>query len=151
MEWNDRPSNKSPRWMQFESQCYLGSTMSDEATFRAHYRPASIQNRGDAVIEIREAFYVSLSLREHRVAALDTLVGQSHKNRVVQGLSLSGITINATSHWHVWTVMGEGHVEPVEPPTLQVEEAIAYFCNRVNLRLNGDFKHPMHGHTGQLL
>jgi hypothetical protein len=151
MEWTDRPSNKSPRWRQFESKCYIGGTLSEEVTFRAHYRPAGIQGRGRATIEIPEAFYVSLALREHRIAGMDTAPGQSHINRIVPGKPLSGATIKATTHWHSWTVVGEGYVEPIEPPILEPDEAIAYFCNRVNLRLNGNFRHPMQGQTSQLL
>lgn len=151
MEWTDRPSNKTPRWLQFESKCYLGSTMSEEVTFRAHYRPAGIQHRGAATINIPEAFYISLSLREHRVAALDTLVGQSHTNKVVAGRPWSGMAISTVSHWHLWTTARDGYAEPVEPPTIEAEVAVAYFCNRVNLWLNGGFTHPMRGQSGQLL
>jgi hypothetical protein len=28
---------KMPRWQQFESICYLGSSLSEEVTFRAHF------------------------------------------------------------------------------------------------------------------
>jgi hypothetical protein len=151
MEWTDRPSIKIPQWKQFESRCYLGSTLSDEVTFRAHYRPAGLKEKGVATIEIPEAFYVSLALREHRVVAIDTLPGQKHTNRVVQGRPLSGQKIDATTHWHVWTIAGDGYVEPIEPPVLELADAIAYFCQRVNLKLNGAFKHPMYGQSGQLL
>lgn len=151
MEWTDRPSVKTPQWKQFESKCYLGSTLSEEVTFRAHYRPSGIKMKGSATIEIPEAFYVSLSLREHRVVAIDTLPGQKHTNRMVQGLPLSGKTIDAITHWHVWTIAGDGYVEPIEPPVLELQEAVAYFCQRVNLSLNGEFTHAMHGESGQLL
>lgn len=151
MEWTDRPSNKTPGWRQFESKCYLGSTLSEEATFRAHYRPKGMQSRGIATIVIPEAFYVSLALREHRVVAIDTSAGQVHMNRIVPGLPLSGKRVVADSHWHLWTIAGDGYVEPVDPPLLQPEQAIAYFCNRVNLGLNGPFVHPMYGLTPALI
>lgn len=151
MEWTNRPSLKTPQWKQFESKCYLGSTLSEEITFRAHYRPQGVQRRGAATIDIPEAFYISLAIREHRVVAIDTLPGQKHRNRIVQGMPLSGETITATTHWHVWTIAGDGYVEPLEPPMVELEDAIAYFCERVNLSLPGQFRHPMYGQSGVLL
>lgn len=151
MEWTDRPSIKAPQWKQFESKCYLGSTLSEEVTFRAHYRPAGVIAKGAATIDLPEVFYISIGLREHRVAAVDTYPGQKHTNRIVDGLPLSGLTISSTTHWHRWTLVGDGYVEPVEPPILELEYAIAYFCERVNLTLYGNFIHPMYGETGRLL
>ena len=151
MEWTNRPSSKSPQWMQFESKCYLGTTLSEEATFRAHYRPAGIKEKGAATIVIPEAFYVSIGLREHRVVAIDTLPGQTHTNRIVPGMPFSGAKIDATTHWHVWTIAGDGYVEPVEPAIIELEEIIDYFCGRVNLLLNGKFYHPMFGKSGSLI
>jgi len=72
-------------------------------------------------------------------------------NRVVPGLPLSGTRVTADSHWHVWTIAGDGYVEPVGPPVREPEQAIAYFCDRVNLWLNGPFKHPMYGLTPELI
>jgi hypothetical protein len=153
MEWTERPSNKVPRWRQFESICYLGSSLSEEVTFRAHYRPAGFRVKGTLSIPIPESFYVSISIREHRVYAIDTQPGQRHSNVVVPGRLYSGQTVTATTHVHLWTDVGtgDGYVEPIEPPLLEIEDLIANFCDRVNLELNGDFLHPEFGRTGRLL
>ncbi|MGV7208708.1 hypothetical protein ACLB1G_12720 [Oxalobacteraceae bacterium A2-2] len=153
MEWTERPSNKIPRWQQFESICYLGSSLSEEVVFRAHYRPAGVRTRGNLSIPIPETFYVSIYIREPRVYAIDTQPGQRHTNVIVPGRSYSGQTITATTHVHLWTDVGagDGYVEPVEPPLLELEELIENFCVRVNLQLNGNFSHPEFGKTRTLL
>ena len=144
MEWAERTSVKNPQWLQFESKCYLGSTLNDEVQFRAHYRPAANVAKGQAILEIPEAFYISISIREHRVFAIDTLPGQRHPNKGGFGLPFHKKVITNTTHVHVWTERGEGYVEPIEPPLLELEDAIEEFCKRVNLWLNGEFIHPLH-------
>ncbi|WP_293237893.1 hypothetical protein, partial [Paludibacterium sp.] len=136
-----------------ESICYLGSSLSEEVTFRAHYRPSGFRTKGALSIPVPEAFYVSVSIREHRVYAMDTLPGQRHTNAVVPDRPYSGQIITAITHVHLWTDVGsgDGYVEPIEPPLLELEELIANFCDRVNLWLNGDFIHPEFGRTGNLL
>lgn len=151
MEWNDRPSLKTPRWKAFESRCFLGSSVSDEAIFRAHYRPQGFKVKGDSTIVLPETFYVGIYIREHRVFAIDTQRGQEHKNRVVAGMPYSGMTISSTTHAHIWTVVGDDYAEPIEPPLLQLEEIIPAFCQRVNLWLLGEIKHPMYGQSMSLL
>lgn len=151
MEWTDSPSTKAPGWSKFESQCYLGSTISEEAAFRAQYRARSIRQRESASIEIPEAFYVSIWIRNHRVYGIDTNPGQAHTNATVPGLPFSGHTIRTSTHEHIWTIAADDYVEPVEPPILELETAITNFCTRVNLLLNGRFIHPMKGQTEQLL
>ena len=151
MEWTNRPSVKSPQWKQFESRCYLGSSISDEANFKAHYRPKGTRIRGESTIEIPEAFYVSIWIREHRVLAIDTLDGQIHKNKNIDGRPYSGMTISAATHVHLWTMMGDGYVEPIEPPLVKLEEIVTAFCERANLWLNGAVKHPLYGQSMELL
>jgi hypothetical protein len=152
MEWNDRPSNLTPRWLQFESHCEVGTSVPEEVKFRAHYRPAGVREMGAAVINIGEAFWISIGIREHRVLAGDTtLDGQEHKNPIIPGMPYSGQIIDSLSHFHVWTQFGDKYVEPVEPTLLTLDDAIANFCQRVNLQLNGGFTHPLHGQTYFLL
>ncbi|NHZ98859.1 hypothetical protein [Massilia sp. CCM 8734] len=151
MEWTDRPSLKTPQWRAFESRCYLGSSISDEANFRAHYRPKGLKVRGASIIELPEAFYVSIWIREHRVFAIDTLKGQVHTNRIVSGMPFSGMKIDATTHMHIWTSAADGYAEPIEPPLVELEEIMTVFCQRVNLWLNGDIKHPMYGKSMSFL
>lgn len=145
MEWSNRPSVKVPQWLQFESQCYLGTEISDELKFAAHYRPATNLVKGLAVIAIPEAFYVSLLMREHRIIAIDTCPGQKHTNKKGRGLPYSDQSINSTTHIHIWTERGEGYAEPIDPAIVEVDKIIAEFCRRVNLWLNGEFAHPMQG------
>lgn len=151
MEWVDSPSKKSAGWAKFESKCYVGSDIPEEVDFRAQYRRRSIQQRGEAEIEIPEAFYVSVFIRNHRVYGIDTNPGQVHTNPVVAGRRFSGAIVATHTHEHLWTMAAAGYVEPVEPPILDLKDAIAKFCERVNLYLNGEFLHPMKGQTEQLL
>lgn len=151
MEWTDRPSLKTPQWKAFESRCYVGSSISEEANFRAHYRPKGLKVRGEATIELPEAFYVSIWIREYRVFAIDTMQGQVHTNRIVDGMPYSGMEITATTHMHIWTSAADGYAEPIEPPLVELEEIITAFCQRVNLRLNGIVRHPMYGQSMSLL
>lgn len=152
MEWNERPSNLLPRWLQFESHCYVGTSVPEEVKFRAHYRPKFIRQRGNAVIHILEAFWISIGIREHRVLAGDTtLDGQQHQNPVIEGMPYSGETIETLSHFHVWTKFGDKYVEPVEPTLMTLDDAIANFCSRVNLQLNGAFTHPLQGQNYSLI
>ncbi|QJD98638.1 hypothetical protein HH212_00100 [Massilia forsythiae] len=152
MEWNDRPSNLLPRWKQFESHCHVGTKVPEEVKFRAHYRPAFVRRDGEAVTNILEAFWISIGIREHRVLASDTtLDGQGHNNPVIPGMPFSGQRITNLSHFHVWTAFGDKYVEPIEPTLLTLDAAIANFCNRVNLQLKGDFRHPLYGKSYDLL
>lgn len=151
MEWIDSPSKKAARWTKFESKCYLGSEISEEVDFRAQFRRRVIDRRGDADFEIPEAFFVSIWIRNHRVYGIDTKPGQTHTNAVVPGRQFSGSTITSVTHEHIWTIAADDYVEPVEPPINNLEDAIAKFCVRVNLYLNGPFKHPLTGQTEQLL
>lgn len=147
MEWTDRPSVKTPRWKQFESRCFLGSSVSDEVLFRAHYRPKGVRQRGASTIELPEIFYVSIWIRDDRVFAIDTHEGQVHKNAVIEGRSYSGMTITSTTHMHVWSVKGDDYAEPIEPPLVELKDIISIFCARVSLSLNGDVKHPLRGQS----
>jgi hypothetical protein len=151
MEWIDSPSKKAPGWSKFESHCYLGTTVSEEVEFRAQYRPRGTQQRQFATIEIPEAFYVSVWIRNHRVYAIDTKPGQAHTNAVIPGLPYSGAVVRSLTHAHIWTVAADDYVEPIEPPILELGLAIEIFCSRVSLMLNGPFVHPMKGKTEQLL
>ena len=151
MEWVPSPSKKSAGWAKFESKCYLGSEISEEAEFRAQYRRRTIQRKGEAEIEIPEAFYVSIWLRNSRAYGIDTNPNQAHRNAVVAGLPFSGLTITSHTHEHVWTMAGADYVEPIEPPILELQDAIAKLCERVNLYLNGPFLHPLKGQTDTLL
>lgn len=151
MEWVPSPSKKASGWDKFQSFCLLGTTVSDEVEFRAQYRARAIDRRGAATIEIPEAFYISIWIRNHRVYAIDTKPGQVHTNAVVPGLPYSGATIRAQTHEHIWTVAADDYVEPVDPPVLELEAAIEKFCERVNLWLNGPFVHPRRGQTEQLI
>lgn len=144
MEWTNRPSLKSPQWMQFESKCFIGSDISEDVDFRAHYRPSGTKSKGLATIDIPEAFYVSISICEHRVFAIDTLEGQKHTNVMVPGRPFSGKKIDSTTHVHIWANPGaDKYVEPIFPPMQDLEQMITDFCFRVNLSLNGPFKHPL--------
>jgi hypothetical protein len=151
MEWTERSSVKNPQWLQFESKCYLGTTLSDEIQFRAHYRPAANVVKGGSILEIPEAFYVSVSIREHRVFAIDTLPGQRHPNKGGVGRPFFKKIVDSTTHVHLWTEKGYGYVEPIEPPILELKDAIAEFCGRVNLWINGEFVHPLHYQQLKLL
>lgn len=151
MEWIDSPSKKAARWSKFESKCYLGSEVLEEVDFRAQYRRRAIDQRGDAAIEIPEAFYVSIWIRNYRVYGIDTNPNNTHTNAVVPGFPYSGACITAHTHEHIWTIAADSYVEPIEPPIVELEDAIAKFCGRVNLYLNGPFKHPRQGQTEQLL
>lgn len=151
MEWVDSPSKKSAGWMKFESKCYLGSEISEEIDFRAQYRRRSLQQRGGSDFEVPEAFFVSIWIRNHRVYGIDTKPDQMHTNAVVPGRPYSGLAITALTHEHIWTIAADDYVEPVDPPIIELEDAIAKFCERVNLHLNGPFKHPMKGRNEQLL
>ena len=151
MEWISSPSKKATGWAKFQSYCYLGTTPSDEIDFRAQYRARAIDRRGAATIEIPEAFYISIWIQNHRVYGIDTKPGQSHTNAIVHGTPYSGAIISSLTHEHIWTIAADDYVEPVEPPIVELETAIAKFCDRVNLLLNGPFVHPMKGKTEQLL
>lgn len=151
MEWVPSPSKKSAGWAKFESRCYLGTEVSEEVDFRAQFRRRSIQRRGQAEIEIPEAFYISIWVRNHRVYGIDTNPDQAHRNAIVSGLPFSGVVITAHTHEHIWTVAADDYVEPIEPPIVELEDAIAKFCGRVNLYLNGPFLHPLKGQNEQLL
>lgn len=151
MEWVESPSKKSPGWSKFESKCYLGTEISDEVDFRAQYRRRAVQHRGLSNIEIPEAFYVSIWIRNHRVYGIDTKPGQQHTNAIVPGLPHSGLSITNSTHEHIWTLAADNYVEPIEPPIVELQDAIDRFCRRVNLILNGSFLHPMQGKTEQLL
>jgi hypothetical protein len=151
MEWIGSPSKKATGWAKFQSFCYLGTTLSDEVDFRAQYRARAIDRRGGSSIEIPEAFYMSIWIRNHRVYGIDTKPGQCHTNAIVQGMPHSGAIIKSLTHEHVWTVAADDYVEPIEPPILELETAIEKFCDRVNLLLNGPFVHPMKGKTEQLI
>ena len=151
MEWVDSPSKKAAGWSKFESRCYIGSEISEEVDFRAQYRKRAIDRRGDAELEIPEAFFISIWIRNHRVYGIDTKPGQKHTNAVIPHLPYSGETVRSVTHEHIWTIAADDYVEPIEPPIADLGEAIAKFCERVNLYLNGPFKHPMKGQTEQLL
>lgn len=151
MEWVDSPTKKAGGWSKFESKCYAGLDVSEEVDFRAQYRRRGIQVRGDAEIDIPEAFYVSIWLRNSRVYGIDTKPGQKHTNAIVPGYPYSGVTVNSLTHEHIWTIAADDYVEPVEPPIVDLQVAIEIFCKRVNLYLNGPFSHPMQGKTEQLL
>lgn len=151
MEWIDSPSKKASGWAKFESKCYLGTEISEEVDFRAQYRKRTLTQRGQADIEIPEAFFISIWIRNHRVYGIDTKPDQKHTNAIVPGYQYSGAIITSTTHEHVWTIAADDYVEPVEPPIMELEDAIAKFCERVNLYLNGPFKHPLQGQTEQLL
>lgn len=151
MEWVDSPSKKASGWAKFQSFCYLGTTLSDEVEFRAQYRARATDRRGAATIEIPEAFYVSIWIRNHRVYGIDTKPGQAHTNAVIPGMAHSGKTIATTTHEHIWTIAADDYVEPIEPPILELETAIEKFCERVNLLLHGPFTHPLKGQTEQLI
>lgn len=151
MEWVDSPSKKATGWSKFESKCFVGFEISEEIDFRASYRRRAIDRRGGSEIEIPEAFYVSIWIRNHRIRGFDTNPDQKHTNAVVAGRPYSGVTVTSHTHEHIWTVAADDYVEPVEPPILELEDAIAKFCDCVNLFLNGPFKHPLKGQTEQLL
>lgn len=145
MEWTDRSSVKNPQWKQFESKCYAGSSESDELIFRAHYRPAGNIVRQRAIIPIPEACHISLFIGEHRVYGIDSQLGQAHRNKKGKGLKFHGKLITSHTHIHMWTNEGEGYVEPIEPPIVELEDVIAEFCKRAILYLNGAFLHPQQG------
>ena len=151
MEWVGSPSKKAAGWAKFESKCYLGSEISEEVDFRAQYRKRTIDRRGNSEIEIAEAFFVSIWIRNHRVYGIDTKPGQKHTNPVVAGYKYSGETVTSCTHEHIWTILSDEYVEPIDPPITELEDAIAKFCERVNIYLNGPFKHPLKGQSGQLL
>jgi hypothetical protein len=151
MEWVSSPSKKASGWAKFQSFCYLGTTISDEVEFRAQYRARAIDRRGASTIEIPEAFYVSIWIRNHRVYAIDTKPGQAHTNAVIPGLPYSGVTVSSVTHEHIWTVAADDYVEPIDPPLLELGTTIDKFCERVNLLLNGPFAHPLKGKTEQLI
>ena len=151
MEWVDSPSKKASRWFKFESKCYLGTEVSEEVDFRAQYRRRVVDQRGDSYYEIPEAFYVSIWIRNHRVYGIDTNPDNDHTNAIVPGYQYSGARISTHTHEHIWTIATDNYVEPIEPPITELEDVIAIFCERVNLYLNGPFKHPLKGQTEQLL
>jgi len=151
MEWVPSPSKKSAGWAKFESRCYLGSEISDEVDFRAQYRRRTFKRRGEAEIEVPVAFYVSIWIRNHRVYGIDTNPEQMHTNAIVAGLPYSGAVIASHTHEHIWTLAADDYVEPIEPPIIELHAAIAKFCERVNLYLNGPFLHPLKGQNEQLL
>lgn len=145
MDWVPRISKKKPtRWF-FESACTFGSTDTDNVIFRAEYRPATSISKGLALMELPDLIYLGLFIGEHRVCAIDTNPGQSHTNLIGKGRPYFGQTINAATHVHLWTEEGEGYVEPVEPPILEIERLCADFLQRVNLVLKGEFVHPLKG------
>ncbi len=151
MEWIDSPSKKASGWAKFESKCYVGSEISEEVDFRAQYRKRAVNRRGDSDIEIPEAFFVSVWIRNHRVYGIDTKPDQKHTNAVVAGYQYSGATITSLTHEHIWTIAADDYVEPIDPPITELEDAITKFCERVNIYLNGPFRHPLKGQTEQLL
>lgn len=151
MEWVPSPSKKASGWAKFQSFVYLGTTLSDEVDFRAQYRARTVDRKGAATIEIPEAFYMSIWIRNNRVYGIDTKPKQAHTNAVVEGMPFSGLIIRSLTHEHIWTIAADDYVEPIDPPILELEEAFEKFCTRVNLLLNGPFSHPLKGQTEQLI
>jgi len=151
MEWSDRASIKKPQWLQFESRMYIGSDISDEVRFLAHFRPAANVVKGAAIIEVPMALYLSLLWQEHRVVALDSCSGQRHVNKKGHGLPYFGQLVKAKTHLHIWTDAGEGYVEPIVCKSEEVEELFKEFSRQVNLWLNGRFAHPLENKQLDLL
>lgn len=145
MEWTPRISKKQPQWWNFYSACTIGKTDTIDILFRAQYKPRASIVKGMATIEVQEVIYAGLFIGEHRVSAMDTHIGQKHTNKVGKGLPYFGKTIDSPTHIHIWTEQGDGYVEPVEPPLLEIKELFFNFFDRVNLALTGDFIHPLKG------
>lgn len=151
MEWTDRPSAKIPQWRQFESRCTAGSTETETLIFRAHYRPKANVVLGSSIVLMAETCYVSLFVGPHRIFGIDSQVGQVHTNKIGYGRTYYKKTIKCPSHIHVWTDAGEGYVEPLEPPVTELKDIFSEFKARVNLWLNGEYLHPLHGEQLKLL
>lgn len=142
-EWIAKISKKKPtRWL-FESACTIGTTDTSNVFFRAEFRPACSIHKGESIIEVPDLAYVGLFIGEHRVCAIDSHPGQSHSNSVGIGRPHFRKTIHSPTHIHIWTDQGEGYVEPVDPPILEIEDLFTEFFRRVNLLLKGKFIHPL--------
>jgi len=142
-DWAAKVSRKKPtRWL-FESACTIGTTDTSDIFFRAEHRPACTITRGISVIEMPELTYVGLFIGEHRVCAIDSNPEQHHTNSVGIGRPYFRQTVSSATHLHIWTMEGEGYVEPIEPPILLVEDIFTDFFTRVNLLLKGEFIHPL--------
>lgn len=145
MDWTPRISKKKPtRWF-FESACTLGSSETSNIIFRAEFRPATSIAKGLSIIEYPDLIYLGLFIGEHRVCAIDSNPDQIHTNSIGKGLPFYGQTIDAPTHVHIWTAEGEGYVEPVVPPILEIQALFTEFLQRVSLVLKGEFVHPLKG------
>lgn len=151
VEWTDRPSVKVPQWRQFESRCIAGSDETEYLIFRAHYRPNANVVIGDSIVHLPETCYVSLFVGPHRIFGIDSQQGQTHTNKIGYGRPYYKKTLRNPTHMHVWTEAGDGYVEPIEPPLLDLKDIFSEFRTRVNLWLNGDFHHPQRGEQLHLL
>lgn len=151
MEWTNRPSIRTPQWLQFESFCMIGSEESDEIIFRAHYRPKTNVVKGSAIIPVSEACNLSLYLCEHRIFAIDMHPDRVHKNKVGAGRKYYRKLITDKTHVHLWVEDGDGYAEPIDAEINDIEGLFDEFSKRAILYLRGAFLHPMHGKQYTLL
>ena len=144
LEWSNRLNHKAPRWLEFESRCFMGSTERDEIIFRAQYRPLTNLVKGASISIIPETLYLSIFFGTHRIFGMDMQKGQLHKNKIGKGLPFYKQVITNSIHVHKWTVHGCGYVEPLELEKETVEELFSEFLTRAILFLTGEFIHPLH-------
>ena len=83
MEWINRINHKKPKWMEFESHCYMGSVERSDLIFRAHYRPFANLVKGNSIITLPEVLYLSIFIGNNRIFGIDLQQGGvRHKNKI---------------------------------------------------------------------
>lgn len=137
-------SGHTPKSHVFESSIQVGNEVLEGVTVRARYRGEKLIAKGQASIAIPESFSCALFVGNERVFALDTNPGQSHTNKVGEGLLHFGKTIRTDTHRHIWAGC-YGYVEPVEPPLLDVVELLNIFGKELDLTFRGALQHPLKG------
>ncbi|GGX11401.1 hypothetical protein GCM10007242_16910 [Pigmentiphaga litoralis] len=149
-QWRAQEGAKGTPWVSFESVVMVGEQFADGLRFIAKFRASGVRVHGDASFPQQEKINVSLIARGHRIAGIDTFPGQRHANAAGSGHPYAGMTIQSTTHRHVW-IGHDGYVEPVEPPLLDVIQLIERFSHECNLVFKGAVPHPLQGTQGSLL
>lgn len=143
MEWQQKPGNKNPHWLEFFSACEINSTTVEGLIFRAQYRASKSRISGGSVIEMPETYSFGIHMETHRVAAID-YSDTPHTNKKGRGRPYFNQQISGY-HKHIWTEEGYGYAEPITNGPSDINELAKLFQAEFCLVILDGFVHPLHG------
>lgn len=150
MEWIEKRTNANPCWIEYMSACKIKSSIQEDLFFIATYRAPKTKFYDNSSLELSEIFNLGIVLGGHRIFAVDTS-DTPHTNKIGISKPYYKKIISSRSHVHIWVEEGYGYAEPISEEFSELINQVSFFLPKANLKLFGDFIHPLSGKQMDLI